>query len=599
MKKATLFLALIVTISTVAKAQFNKTLGSLYNDLGNARVTLSEDGRNLYYVTEHKTDPLVDYNQDGLLVVKTDLSGNMINNVVIPVYGMAPNIISTYDNGILVAVNTFNSQGLYVFKLDASLTELWNIQVALAFTPPINYSDRSDVALLKGPAGEGHGSGTYYVGYNTPSFSSYQSTYPQDYTFSVLRLTENGIMLFNKTYADVNRLSQPFDQLYDNINSLTMIPYTDYETDGRPQIVIGGMRRQDIWGMFKEIPFMMKIDKDGNVISPYRDYLTMGYSGDYHYIMWDNAQKSLVGVYADQNVFAGPYFVHPATGLLLSDDQLNVVDSRYYFYNSYLMLAPRSITQDNEGNYIIGEQFNYSKYSSDVSPYFSKSVNCPALLQLNKSSLNAMNCRYYDLPDYTFWCGNHVHHPTSGSNYMVADVKTTPLVRNHLIGVNSGLRTDCDAYVPIDNITYMPTPADYTYVAKDNPIYVSIDAPLVSIAMKQDACGGGVSHPTDPDSKPQQQMATVPLRWSANIYPTLLQAASSNITCAVNSPEDGTVHITITNTLGQTIYSADHAAHTGSTLLQLSTPYMPAGMYVARISTNNKLLNTVKISVTE
>ncbi len=525
------------------------------------------------------------------MLIRTDFYGNFSQASLHAHEMELHHIITTADNGILVAgiPNRINADALAmlaVIKLDASLNVQWSRQIPLRYRNILLGRENIGIEAVYYPdLDEEH----YFIACNEGSPIASVS---EDGVISVVRIDQNGNLIWHKTYENQSRpLDLPGPPYYgvvlyqkDGVNDLTT--YMD-EDQGKLLLCITGTRYSYLhfWGsqQIDNQLFFMSIDEDGDIVYDYQIYHTNHYAFAPD-MVWDGTH--LVTIYEQQHTFPSP----PApptyiTGIVRLNPDLTIVDQYYYepFYPRLLSYRGQSITLGLNGEYVVGCWKTGDPAGRTAGFFLIDPVTMTTSpLRLHNQLRDQV---YYDQKHFTDAAGFHYMIPTVNKAYSSALHD-----RPRLLKADPTLMETCGGYD--ESVLITPGYGSMLYYSRQEvPGYEIYDYyfGIEEMDFQQDRCID------DPDPTTYRPATGSGSATEPAVSPTLLSGIAEPVNVRYHSDTEGFMDIAVYNTLGQLIDEQRTAAHKGDNSFTVNARFAP-GINLVTLSCNG-VTTTRKIIV--
>jgi|GEM_PF-1602158 len=381
---------LLALFSYMLNAQFNNTYDINANtdylvpsfniptkDLGSVAVSWGLDA---------PSSPRTDY----FFLTKHDAGGSVVFNVridpAVPTvdgFTHVKALIETEDKGILVAGYYYYDNSFtmipFLVKVDASGIYQWSKFYPISSNNFTGWQfNKISLCRVEDDSDE-----TYFI-----VSSAESDARAGDAAISVIKVKNNGSMIWHKKYYDANLFTNPYAVVRDIPGDIAFSP--DYG-----MYMITGWRQQ--WVFFQEDRiFFFGIDKDGNTLTPYKSIDVPGYPFGEDMIYDPNTQLWAITYTHGNTNYSGDPNVASGIGLITIDQALNLYLRKFYWHKEGLENYGVSISLSDNKDYVIGcfvyEDFPLQKRN-------------PALLKVDNSGNPIFFKRYNYKDDVIF--GHH------------------------------------------------------------------------------------------------------------------------------------------------------------------------------------------------
>ncbi|MBS1688198.1 MAG: hypothetical protein JSS96_05705, partial [Bacteroidetes bacterium] len=506
MKKHLLILAVLLAgISITARAQFNKTYSLSGTGLITGNIALPANttgGNDIVMCSPAISSGSTTINK--CVLIKTDNNGNVLAAKERDTSNSIERIIETSDNGILlVSLFLYN---VVITKYDNNLNQVWaytfpqNYDGSMAF----GYSNNVDIEKVSYPNNPPNDQENYYIIYTA---GPPNPVYNNDANVGIIRLHQNGTLVWSKTYVDANRA------YYGNSTAIrdfghSITSFTSPSNPNQKILAIAGTRDlYDTINIRTTTLFSFEIDENGNMLTPYENITTGGTRPFDPDILWDGSNLAMTYIEVNSGINPAPGNAS-GVGLLRCSASYTSFIGRYYW--SKCENYGLSLTMSSDGNYIVGGWQSFCSPSYDASPM---------LFKVNKSTLSQMFCQQYNIKDNY---GNSGFHRTDNANlnYILGSGSSDlRLIKTNTLGVTCG-----NASNAMQRISFTPSVQDLTYNVVDNPQLMPITIMDFPVSIITRTCTGNASS--------YKLAGTVtPLANAAiSVYPTLIDRENEMIT---------------------------------------------------------------------
>ncbi|MBL7933779.1 MAG: T9SS type A sorting domain-containing protein [Bacteroidia bacterium] len=381
---------LLVLLSFMLSAQFNNTYDINANtdylypsfdiptrDLGSVSVSWGLDA---------PSSPRTDY----FILTKHDAYGNVVFNVridpaspTVDGFTHVKALIETEDRGILVAGyyyydNTFTLIP-FLLKVDVNGVYQWTRFYPISSNFFIGWQFNK-ISLCRV---EDDDKENYFI------VSSAESDLRSgDAAIAVTKVDASGAMIWSKKYYDSNLFNNPYSTVRDIPGDVA------FSKDYR-MYMLTGWRQQWIFGQEDRI-FFFGIDRDGNILTPYKSIDVPGYPFGEDMIYDPNTRLWAITYTHGNTNYSGDPNVASGIGLITIDQTLTLFLRKFYWHKEGLENYGVSISLSDLKDYVIG-CFVYEDWPL--------SKRNPALLKVDNSGTPIFFKRYNIKDDAIF--GHH------------------------------------------------------------------------------------------------------------------------------------------------------------------------------------------------
>jgi len=573
MKKYLSILTILLTsVSIGAYAQFNNTYSLSGTRLYTSSIALPANttgGNDIVMCSPALSSGSTTINK--CVLIKTDNSGNVLVAKQRDTSNSIERIIETSDNGILL-VSLFSDK-VVLTKYDNSLNQVWayafpqNPDPHMAF----GYSNNVDIEKISYPNNPPNDQENYYIIYTAGPPNPF---YYDDANVGIMRIHQNGTLVWNKTYVDANRASYGSNSaLRDFGHSITS--FTNPSNPNQKILAIAGTR--DLYDQIHirtTTLFSFEIDENGSMVTSYKNITTGGSQPFDPDILYDGTNLAMT--YIEANSGINPKSGNASgVGLLRCSTSYTSFIGRYYW--SKCENYGLSLTTSSDGNYIVGGWQSFCSPSFDASPM---------LFKINKSTLNQMFCQQYNIKDdYT----NSGYHRTDNANlnYILGNSLASDLrlIKTDASGVACG-----NASNVMQKITFTPSAQDLTYNVVDNSQYMPITIMDFPVSIITRTCVGNAS------SYKIAGIVTALTDAAISIYPTLVDHENEMITCNVPGYKGASIDVVAYDLMGRKVYAHSYIPD-DEDHIRFNSSMLQPGLNIINILSGNHKLQVAKINV--
>lgn len=384
----------------------------------------------------------------------------------------------------------------------------------------------------------------------------------QDAVMNIVRFDINGNQIWNKKYNDLN---PPGYLVQDLAQTITYVP----QSDAGSYYFLSGIKVEVPLG-FQYSMFQMGIDKDGNVVQPYRNMFVPNYPFNIDAIFNNNTNEIAV-TYTHGN---SPYFNMPSqVGFMALDPNMNINTVRFYgtqggneHYSSRIMA-----TSDNSyviTSFLQDQQKNLSllKIQTDGTPVWWHRYNILRWGITDNIPLAVTNCE--DGSEHYALSGTVDAMLMSGTYYALRAISTD---QNGKVCGYEENKIVYEAYWP--DITGF----EYKDTDHEGDEYVEMYAFDPKVGVKD--CEWG--NPQYKSSGIGQIKGNTPI----SVYPTLVTADA--VTVDVTLEEAGAVTVRLYAVTGALINEQTMNAASGNSKLTVDMSAVAPGSYVLHVEHSN------------
>lgn len=551
-------------VSYMLSAQFNNTYNINANtdylvpsfniptkDLGSVSVSWGLDA---------PSSPRTDY----FFLTKHDANGSVVFNVridpatpTVDGFTYVKALIETDDKGILAAGyfyydNTFTMIPFLV-KVDAAGIYQWSKFYPVSSNNFTGWQfNKISLCRVDDDNDE-----TYFI-----VSSAESDARAGDAAINVIKIKNNGSMIWAKKYYDANLSTNPYTTVRD-------IPGDIAFSKDYGMYMITGWRQQ--WIFFQEDRiFFFGIDKDGNTLTPYKSIDVPGYPFGED-MVYDHFTKLWAVTYTHGNTnYSGDPNVASGIGLITIDQTLTLFLRKFYWHKEGLENYGVSISLSDNKDYVIG-CFVYEDY-----PLQKRN---PALLKVDNSGNPIFFKRYNFKDDAIFGhhCMSYNPNSTNEEYVLIAEQNTDLRV----------IRTDINGDA-CGAVEYKPQVKDFKekeewfkYYPKESGYDKDYTPGVKDIKPKYRKCEG--------DGSSYRQANLVSILKEDNganslaIYPSILEV--SNPVLILDNSSGSDLSLQVTDISGRIILNnTSIGAGKNSINLNTNTP-LTKGIYLVKFST--------------
>jgi hypothetical protein len=495
-----------------------------------------------------------------LLLSKTDDNGNFLQSILIDTPFYDHRIRETSDGVLLAAREDSN---LYVMKFDNMLNNLWSVRIFTGAIPVGSAVDRSvDIEV-----GHDMGQEVYYFTSIARSFNAgYVNT---DVAFSVVKLTNNGQLIWHKTYADPNRSIIPITNIYDAVQSIAL---TD---NGDSTFVVAGARGEYDATQTRDL-FVMRIDENGNIINNYRKITTAKswvWNPD---VIWDPFKNQIACAFNEE------------MGVMVLNMGLVPTAAKYFEYLTNSINIANTIELLGDSSYVVGAHIR----NAPSCPSYTN----PSFLKLDPITLGLQSFTRYNINHEV---RNYGYHRTTvpGYSYMV------PFTTHNNSGQNFGMRLlkvdpmlyTCGAHdSTLIETPYTPNDVTFNYEIRIDTIIDNFIYTFTNPNLDETTCVDSTSayYKTGNLNVYNAGMAS---GIAISVNPTVLQNDGQVVRCDIVSNKNKLLQLEVYNILGQVSYRNIISTLPGKNQFNIPAEGFSKGMNMVRIYVDNKPAYVSKI----
>lgn len=521
-------------------------------------------------------------NVHSILLVRTDLLGNVLNSILTPSISPLHQMIETRDGGVILYGYGVGgvSPSLRAIKFDNTLTQVWATNMPI--TAPTNNMSFThlDIQSIYYPnLNEEHYFfiATTGVGALDPNYASFENA------FVAGRLRENGQVQWKNLYVDQNKASSPYDT-WENTNSITPIP-----NGSTWHFVISGTRDDFdpmTWASPRRLSFI-RIDDNGNVVTPYRAITTYSNTPAMPDVVWDPYKSSVVATFIEAPQPAAIALnTASVIGFLRMNSALVPNIGRHYYlnYENYGL----GITVSSDRNYVISATLLGGQLPST-----------PSFFKISSNTFNPMWMKMYNMFAGTISSEAHRMNNLDFNYLMGTNMNGVKLLKTDPMGVTCGSFEKAPFME-----AFTPVPTNFTYKKIAHQPFTQTTYPYQPVVITEADC----VHPTvNPDyfrqagsgesEAEQMKLTNVPTSMNVSIAPTLLNSNGEQMKCTIMSPEAGMVEITVVNAVGQIVYKRSETVTPGTNIFNVDVTALMPGMSIVRVTQGSKVINTTKVTL--
>ncbi|UTW61549.1 hypothetical protein KFE98_16245 [bacterium SCSIO 12741] len=584
MKKHLLILWLGVWVSTLAIAQ-TTPFNTVYE-----RPGYSMQGGNIIQLTDSTEKELVFIAMGpdtirrqanyitNVLIVKTDSNGVVLQSIQKDTTNSVEKLLETHDNGFLHISQYYDH--LEITKYDNNLSQQWAtrfLHPSAMFMGGWSF-DNLDAIRVYDPYAPHGQQENYYISFSS---GSPDTTYRYDKNICVLKMDENGTLLWKNYYTDANRAAYGSNaQIQDNAWSLT-----SFESPTHHQRVIAVAGNKDIQFPYHEYyMWTFLIDENGNLLSDMQWITVANPNPDHGSILWDG--DSLVLAYQEKNTVLNPDPDQVSGLAILKFDELfSGMRARYYWHSCENY--PNNITLAPDGDYILNGWTGECIYTGP--PYPSQ-----MLMKIERNTLDESWFHKFSINQNQGHSGFHIT-DRWGWNYQVGSIwnyyPNGAFENVHVIKTDPAGRT-CD--MTIDHTQFIDfTPTWFT--ERLDPVLDLRDSLqedyMWPVWMNEypclDAHGDG--------SRGAVAVVEAETRNDENLYtatPSLIQAGQSSWKITTGKVSEQSSEVRIFDSSSRLVYKTTWEP---SEALELPVGALAKGVNLVRISESGHLLQTLKV----